>query len=285
MRLHWWGMAAALVAGASTANAGYTPISYRPGGNSSERNQAEIMARFFGNGTFNTTNFTSAAPATGDFVGQGTYSHISFLRVQDYAGAQGSSATGLGIPLFTHSSSITGRTDQVWQDGTVMLKADAKFAGYNQRVGYKLGDGSVFGASNPIADVTSVGTTGNMKGVVTGVSVVNGAQFTAAPGTDFRLTRSGNGSSYSTNEWSSRASENGGVDHMITYLVSDTLYHGPPRFLIFFDDQGSGSDRDFNDFAMTLTIAPLPPAGWAGISTLVAAMGFGYIRRRRFMQH
>ena len=34
-------------------------------------------------------------------------------------------------------------------------------------------------------------------------------------------------------------------------------------------------------FNINIEMVPLPPAGWAGISTLVGAMGFGYIRRRR----
>jgi hypothetical protein len=263
---------------AGNAHAGYTTVSYRPGGDAAERNQAEIMARFYGNGTFNTTNFTSANPASGDFVGQGAYAGINFRRVQDFIGT----ATTLGLPLDIHANSISGVTDQVWQDGVVQIQADAKYAGFRQRAGFKYGDSNVV-ASNQILDVTAVGSSGAMQGVVTSVSAPNGSLFTAAPGSYFRLTRSGDGSTYGANEWSSRVSENGGIDHMITYKIEDAGWNGGPRYFVFFDDQGSGSDRDFNDFSMTLTVVPLPAAAWAGVSTLMCGAGIGALRRRRVM--
>jgi hypothetical protein len=263
-----WAAAAIALAAAGSAQAGYTSVSYRPGGDAGERSQAEIMARFYGSGTFNTSDFVLSG---NDFIGQGSYSALSFLRVEDF-GASG--AASVLNPLLIASSSISGVTDQVWRDGTVLVKSDAKYAGYNQRAGYKLGATGV-ATTNVIGDVTAF----DSAGVVT---AFNNTTFTAAPGSDFRLTRSGDGSNYALNEFSSEVAGNGdGLDHMITYLIQGLS--GPATYMVFFDDQSGGGDRDFNDFSMTLTVVPLPPAAWAGIGSLACVAGFGVVRRRRMM--
>jgi hypothetical protein len=286
MRHLVWTTTMLALAAAGSAHAGYTPLSYRPGGNSSERNQAEIIGRFFGNGSFNTQNFAKVGD---NFVGQnngaGNYSHLSFIRVEDFAGVNSGSTlaqrTTLGSVLNIHAGTIAGMTDQVWQDGVVQVQAEAKYAGFRQRAGFKYGATDVV-ASNQILDVTGVGTSGNMAGVVTAVSAPSDGLFTAAQHQQFRLTRSGDGSSYSNNEWSSRVGENGdSFDHMITFQILDATAPNLRRFMVFFDDQGGGGDRDFNDFSMTLTVVPLPAAAWAGLGTLAALGSLSVLRRKR----
>jgi hypothetical protein len=251
-----------------SAFADFTSVSYRPGGNSAERNQAEIMARFYGSGTFNTADFTLSG---NDFVGQGSYSGITFQRINDFV--TGMPASTVGSNLQVRNGNTAGSTDQVWQDGTVYVSLAAKYAGNSQAMGWK--SGSTGGSYSNIFNGLIIDPTG----VVTS-PVPN--SFTAAPGSDFRLVRSAAGDG-TGDPHDSRVSENtaDSLDHMISYEILG-LHNGRRTYLLFFEDVNGGGDRDFNDLSMELSvIVPLPPAAWGGISSLACVAGFGFIRRRR----
>jgi len=63
-------------------------------------------------------------------------------------------------------------------------------------------------------------------------------------------------------------------------IAFSQLFNNSRSVLVFFDDNGAGPDRDFDDLAMRIDVAPVPvPA--AGVLLLAALGGLGLAARRR----
>lgn len=73
---------------------------------------------------------------------------------------------------------------------------------------------------------------------------------------------------------------NGGTDHMVSYAMYDASNKLIGAVLFFEDWRGLGSDYDYNDFAVLLTLAPTPQAAMLGVLGL-GGVGLATGRRRR----
>jgi hypothetical protein len=63
-------------------------------------------------------------------------------------------------------------------------------------------------------------------------------------------------------------------------IAFSALFNGNRSVLVFFDDNGAGPDRDFDDLAMRIDVAPVPvPA--AGLMLVAALGGLGAVARRK----
>ncbi|HED54013.1 MAG TPA: hypothetical protein ENJ00_07405 [Phycisphaerales bacterium] len=87
------------------------------------------------------------------------------------------------------------------------------------------------------------------------------------------------GNSTNGHVYTSRESDNNGLDVMVSYTIRNEA-DKVIGMALFFEDRIIGSDRDFNDVAVLLTLAPTPQSallGMLGLGGLGAAAG----RRRR----
>lgn len=78
----------------------------------------------------------------------------------------------------------------------------------------------------------------------------------------------------------SDAAGNDGKDHMVTYGIYDDADQLIAAVLFFEDWGGAGSDWDYNDSAVLLTLAPTPQAALLGLAGL-GGIGLAAGRRRR----
>ncbi|MEO0476284.1 MAG: hypothetical protein AAF085_10015 [Planctomycetota bacterium] len=96
------------------------------------------------------------------------------------------------------------------------------------------------------------------------------------PKADFEWAmRSSNG-----NTFSSDSDANAGLDHMVSYSIYNDQNQFIAAVLFFEDFGGDGSDWDYNDFSVMLTLAPTPQAAMLGLAGL-GGIGIAAGRRRR----
>jgi hypothetical protein len=228
-------VAAALLAASGSAYADYTTVNGPAGG---ELGHGDILSAVYG---------ATLLPSGLDFSGGG----ITATRVQDRIGGL------IGANLVIAGPNLATQTDQIWQDGTVRVRAEAKFAGDDQSFGW-------------IQNTTNV-----QNFLFTAGSVPQNASFNVGGNGEFRLYDDPSNASL----FESRESNNSNIDHMVTYFITGTT-DGIDKFFVFFEDRASG-DFDYNDLGVELSVVPLPPAAWAGLVSLAGVGGFGYLRRRR----
>ena len=141
--------------------------------------------------------------------------------------------------------------DQSWHNGVVSFTAEAKFAAFNQTFGF---DYNTSSGMQELFRTTGSGysLTTAASGVGTQVGSAVEGLFTLAP---LHWMRAGDGSSWTNNVQSSRVSDNSnGMDHMVTYLITDTRSgpigpHSDTTWLVFWEDQRCG-DWDYNDLVV-----------------------------------
>ncbi|MHC5061269.1 MAG: DUF4114 domain-containing protein [Planctomycetota bacterium] len=235
-----------ILASFGTANAAFTAF-----GSSGETNTRQIFENLYGGyGTVTGSNWGDMSYTIGDSV--------TATRIDDYV------AAGAGDNLYLLSPALPGsdKTDQIWHDGIAAITARARFAGYKQQFGFDNGTGY-----QQILDV------GNQKGFMD----ISADPETFNAGTTWEWIRKGSGL-----EWSSlRSSNTDGLDHLITYYI-EGLDDDAVTWVLFWDDQYGGGDRDFNDFVIEIkaTIAPVPAPG----AVLLGSMGIGivgWLKKRR----
>lgn len=239
---------AALIAGATAASAGTTAVNIATP--SDGVSVVTILNNVYG-GAFVGSVGTSL-----------TNGSVTATRVQDFVsgpldpGAQ---------PLFLGAG--TGSTDQVWRDGTVMFRAEARFAGYSQYFGYRNSPLAGTGATNSV----------QIMGSGFGVTTSSNGPWLVGPG-QFQWLRAGNAGFLDSGPngrlYSSVADHNhDNTDHMVTYKISGL---GAIRYMLFWEDlplaNGFPGDYDYNDLAIeieTVHMVPLPTgAGLAGLGML-----------------
>ncbi len=160
----------------------------------------------------------------------------TLTRVDDFPDGASPADEGLVIDLL-QGPGITGRTDQSWTDGVVFVDVRVKYAGFNHAFGWER-DG--------IHDIlfNVVGSDFNVSGSADAVDVSGGV---------FRWIDQTN-----PGVWSSDVSANSdGKDHMITYLVSGGNTTST-TWVLCWDDQAGGGDRDFNDMIIEVIIDDCP---------------------------
>ncbi len=174
--------------------------------------------------------------------------------------------SGNSSPMNLADPSMTSG-DQIWQDGIVNVRAEAKFAEFHGEFGYLPGTS---GTDN-FQSLFSVDPG------VSGYDVDGSATFSIDG--NFRW-------GYDVEETqllSSKQDDNpDGQDYMVTYRVTDLdgnnpeFNNGLPVFLLFWEDF-PGFDYDYNDLVIELAVIPLPAPLAMG---LLGLAGVAVARRR-----
>jgi len=103
-----------------------------------------------------------------------------------------------------------------------------------------------------------------------------GAEASVSTSNDFRWAIKVDGWIWDS-VYTSRDADNWGKDMMVSY----SLYNNSGNFIgsfLFFEDKKHGSDKDFNDVAVLLTLVPTPQAATMG---LLGLGGIGVLAGRR----
>jgi hypothetical protein len=159
-----------------------------------------------------------------------------------------------------------GITDQVWLNLNGGANVAAKYAGYTQNLGYVAGpSGSSF--TSLLAGISANGYLSGLSGTLppksTGLTYFRWADDTSgAP------------------LWTSRISDNSdGLDHMVTFLITGGPSAG--NYVIAFDDQLRGGDRDFQDLVIEVdSVVPTPVP--AAVVLGVLGLGVAGLKLRKF---
>jgi hypothetical protein len=239
-----WAAAALVLAAAGSAQAAYTSF-----GSSGEPSLYSIFS----------SNYGAPGVTQATFEGTGsqaafTFGAYTFTRVNDSGGS---------TPTDIHALVAPSTNDERFMDGSTDVKFTVKHAGNSNTMGW----------ADQTGGVTAI-SAGNFTSILG--DTTPGASATVTLSTDFQLALRSSGT-----YWGSNSGTNSDTsDHLMTGFVTGA---GRTFFVIAWEDLpiGGGADRDYNDWVGELQVVPLPPAAWAGISSLVGVAGFGVIRRRR----
>lgn len=193
------------------------------------------------------TNYGALSGGDMNSAGFTTALGYTFSRVHDFGLAAG--------PTDLHAAYAGTTTDARLKDGTAQVKFLVKYAGNSNRIGW----------SNEVGAPTSGGYTD---------IIGNSGNATTTLSSNFQLVMNVNntGSTF----WGGDHLAAGGNDHFVTWFVQG---NGRQFWVIAVEDLNLG-DADYNDWVGELAVIPLPPAAWAGLSTLAGVGLFGAIRRR-----
>lgn len=249
MGIRMWvtGGGAVILAAAAPVMAGYTPI-----GSSGEPNLHAVFTSAYG--TLSVANIGALSSASSFTAGPAGPLQYTFTRIHDFGMANDNTPTDL------HSPYGGTTTDQRFADGLADVRFLVKYAGNNNRLGFS----NTSNASLVDGDVSDI----------LGSTIGSSAQVTLS--SNFQLTLKIN--SQSNNYWGSNT-DTGSNDHFVTWQV---VGQGRTFWVVGVEDLNLG-DADYNDWVGEFSVIPLPPAAWAGLSTLAGIGLLGAARRRRLL--
>ncbi len=236
---------AALISGAASAQ-DLTVVNSPWAG---ESTHSQMLSEAFG-GTFTSLGQVegiNAKAGTSNMVHTGfTNGSYTFSRISDFGGSSLISLTD-----------IAGGDDTSWGAGSYRAEAIGGYSSNEHSFGY-MTEGGEF------QTILQAGTAG-----LDMTSIHPNEQFTWA------IDVAGH------REYYGQESMNGsGQDHMVSYAMYDESNRLIGAVLFFEDWHGEGSDYDYNDFAVLLTLAPTPQAAMLGMLGL-GGVGLMGSRRRR----
>ncbi len=241
-----------LLAAPATADF-FTAVSGPPGGEPS-------MAATF-NGMYAGSTFTPTGVGLSVYTDTSIGGTMVATRVYDYATSGDLTSKGIDLDLLS-GSPVSGTTDQIWTDGIASARGRVRYAGFGQHFGWDAGTNAA-----SFTSLLSVGSNGYYSGAFTSIGTITG---------DFLWARADTAGG-SNLQWSDVSANTGdNLDHMITYELTGAPGQGSTKiWLLFFDDQPGGGDRDFNDFVVEINAIPAPGAALLGV------LGLGLVARLR----
>jgi len=151
--------------------------------------------------------------------------------------------------------------DQIWTDGTARVTASAKYADFTQSFGWNMDGGASGTTYEELLNQGDIISGDSVEVVITG---------------DFLWGIEPNGYQW----WSSMSANTDATDHLLSYYVEGLsgLEMNEKVWLLFWEDNISGGDLDYNDFVIELRAVPEP-----GTLLLVGAglAALGAFRNRR----
>lgn len=210
-----------------------------------ESAHAQMLSDAFGG------SFTSLGQVAGinARAGQSNLTDVGFTN-GSYTFSRVSDSGSAGVNLKNMSGG-----DSAWQGGSYRAQAIGGFSSNSHMLGYMTESGQ-------FETISATGLVGQNS------SIHPNEAFTWA-------VQTGSGKTFYGDD-----AMNGGVDHMVSYAMYDASNKLIGAVLFFEDWKGSGSDYDYNDFAVLLTLAPTPQAALLGVLGL-GGVGVMTGRRRR----
>ena len=169
---------------------------------------------------------------------------------------------------------ISDGLDQIWADGHTLVNVEAKFAGFAQRFGVRDVNNNDWikddDGNDQYIDVTdtNIGNFGSIEWDLQGnhlFTFANDPNYDNAP-----------------QLWSSIEDENEPLDHLVTFKITSITTED--IYVLAWDDQDGGGDRDFNDLIVEVSKVnpvPIPGAVWLLGSGLIGLVG---LRRKNFIK-
>jgi uncharacterized protein DUF4114 len=156
--------------------------------------------------------------------------------------------------------------DQVWFPANGSTTVIAKFAGYTQEFGY------IPDLNNPGFSDDSFMWLLTVPGGTNGIGLGGPSATLTSGNVNFLWALDPSGAPL----WTSLESQNSdGLDHMTTWLITGGSGNTPGNWVIAWEDlPGSladGSDRDFNDLVLEVSIRPVP------IPAAIYLLGAGFV--------
>ncbi len=243
---------------ASPSYAGFTTV-VDPIGLESQYTHGAILGNIYG------TSFTKSDL---DYVGD---NGVNALRLHDFRLFQNPADHRTDMTAAVDLNVANRSVDQLFSDGWASATAEAKFTLLTEQTfGYLEGDTGITAANaNPLFDVGGIGY--GVSGSASSIDL-NQHDFRWGFAYDF----------FGTNVVSSRMSDNGGKDHMVTYQVqglADAATH--TTWILAFEDIYSGFG-DYNDLFIEVKVQnqiPSPQSILLGMTAIGGLLGL----RRRFI--
>lgn len=134
--------------------------------------------------------------------------------------------------------------------------------------------------------ISEISATGNLSSTLSNFAAGTTANFTTRAFSG-GVNANNSGLSNDPNSYNPGANNPGGARSLNSLAANGNIFHSGVTSLLMRVKPGQGSDvgtidgADFSFVQLGVTVIPLPPAAWAGLTMLGTVAGIGIIRRRQ----